>query len=224
MAYQVQVSISRVFISYDSALIRRLGKTILASLIVEEARKLQNVSVIFFYCRYLDSDRSTFLGLARGLLSQLLLQDDDLLSYIHEKASSSGQTILSTESIAKELLTTAIKNSDKLYVIIDGLDECEREERRTIVSFFEEVWASLPQDRLDSLRCLFISQDDNVASKDFENITSLKVTEAHNKKDIMAYAEARSLEIQAKFGLAADKQLHIQELVTNTAEGHDFFA
>ncbi|KAH7090600.1 hypothetical protein FB567DRAFT_438198 [Paraphoma chrysanthemicola] len=184
-----------------------------ASLIVEEARKLQNASVIFFYCRYLDNDRSTFLGVARGLLSQLLLQDDDLLSYIHEKASSSGQTVLSTESIAKELLTTSIKNSDKLYVIIDGLDECERDERKTIVTFFEEIWASLPQDRIDSLRCLFLSQDDNVARKDFENITSLKITQAHNKKDITAYAETRSLEIKLKFGLTTDRQLHIQELI-----------
>jgi hypothetical protein len=192
----------------------------LASLVIEEARRLQNVSVIFFYCRYLDSDRNTFLGVARGLLSQLLVQDDDLLSYIHEKASSSGQTILSTESVAEELLATSIKNSDKLYIIIDGLDECEKEERKTIVRFFENIWASLPQNEVDSLRCLFLSQDDNVARKDFANMSSLKITEAHNKGDIMAYAKGRSLEIQAKFQLAPDKQMYIQKLIADKAEGN----
>jgi hypothetical protein len=124
--------------------------------IIDEARKPvrknQGVSVIFFYCRYLDSERSTFLGVARGLLSQLLSQDDALLSYLHDKASTSGQTTLSTASIATDLLEISIKNCDKLYVVIDGLDECERDERRQIVAFFEDLCASLPQDEAESGR------------------------------------------------------------------------
>lgn len=199
------------------------GKTVLASLIIDEARKLaqknQGVSVIFFYCRYLDSGRSTFLGVARGLLSQLLSQDDALLSYLHDKASTSGQTILSTASVAKDLLETSIKNCDKLYVVIDGLDECEKEERRQIVAFFEDICASLPQDEADSLRCLFLSQDDNMARKDFAKIPSLKITEAHTKKDIQAYSLARSKEIQAKFGLAPDRQHVIYQTIVDKAEG-----
>jgi len=190
----------------------------LASLVIEEARKHQDVSVIFFYCRFRDSDRSTFLSLTRGLLSQLLSQDNDLLSFIHDKASTSGQTILSTESVAKELLETSIKNCDKLYVVIDGLDECEREERRQIVSFFENTRASLPPDD-DSLRCLFLSQDDNFARKDFANMSSFKITEAHTKQDIQAYTAARSLEIQPNLHLSPDRRQYIQKLVADKAEG-----
>jgi hypothetical protein len=199
------------------------GKTVLASLIIDEAKKTvcktPGTSVIFFYCRYLDNDRSTFLGVARGLLSQMLSQDSALLSYLYDEASKSGQTVLATISVAKDLLRTSIKNCDKLYVIIDGLDECEREDRRQIVSFFEEMWASLPQDEADSLRCLFLSQDDNAARKDFAKMSYLKITEAHTKKDIQAYAMARSKEIQGKFGLTPDQQDNIHRTIVDNAEG-----
>jgi hypothetical protein len=202
-----------------SLLTTSIGKTRLASLIIEEARKHQGVSVIFFYCRYLDRDRNTFLGAARGLLSQLLFQDDALLSYIHEKASTSGQTTLSVESVVRELLETSVKTCDKLYVVIDGLDECERDERKQIIAFFEDIWTSLPQDEADSLRCLFLSQDDNIARRDFTNMSSLKITEAHTRTDIQTYSMARSMDIQAKFSLSLDHQRYIQRMVTDKAEG-----
>jgi hypothetical protein len=88
------------------------------------------------------------------------------------------------ESTAKELLETSLKPFPKLYVVIDGIDECERDERREIVSFFEKTWESLPQSDMDSLRCMFISQDDNIARRDFANMSSLKITESDTKQDI----------------------------------------
>jgi hypothetical protein len=50
------------------------GKTVLASVIVEEARKLKTATVAFFYCKYMDLDRNSFRSVARGILSQLLRQ------------------------------------------------------------------------------------------------------------------------------------------------------
>jgi hypothetical protein len=109
----------------------------LASLIIEEARSLPDVTVAFFYCRYQDDERNTFLAVARGILAQLLHQDDNILAYLYDKASRSGQTTLSTVSLAKELLEIATKNHKKLYIVIDGIDECERDERKEIASTFE---------------------------------------------------------------------------------------
>ena len=144
-----------------------------------------------------------------------------MLAYIHEKASTSGQTVLSTESIAKDLLETSIKNRDKVYVILDGLDECDREERKKIVTFFKDLWTSLPPNDADSLRCLFTSQDDGIARKDFANMSSLKITEDHIRSDIQTYTTARSLDIQTKLSLPPDRQQYIQRLVTDRAEGID---
>lgn len=199
------------------------GKTILASSVVDEARKLPGVHVAFFYCRYLDNGRSTFLAVMRGILSQLLFQDEALLIYLYEKVSTSGEVSLSTESVAKEVVETSIKNFQKLYIVIDGIDECEREERKQIVAFFQDVWESLPQDDSDALRCMFVSQDDNIARNDFKSIPSLKISEADNKGDISAYAVARSSAIQTKHKLSDDRRRWLQELIVARAEGKTIF-
>ncbi|CAI6242163.1 unnamed protein product [Periconia digitata] len=200
------------------------GKTILASLVVEETKKLPDVTVAFFYCRYEDLQRNTFVAVARGLLSQLLNQDEDLLPYLYEKATKSGQTSLSTDSLAKQLLETAIKNHRKLYVIIDGIDECEREQRKEIVSTLESFWESLPYTDADSLRCLFVSQDDSAARKDFARMVTLKITQSDTKQDISSYAHTWSQEIRAKFGLDQNHVQCIENMIAEKAEGMFLFA
>ena len=175
--------------------------------------------VAFFYCRYLDSERNTFLAVARGILSQLLSKDDALLSYLYEKVSTSGQVTLSLESTARELLETSLKAFEKLYIVIDGIDECEGDQRQQIVSFFKETWESLPSADSDSLRCMFISQDDNIARKDFASMSAIKITETHTRKDIVQFVAARSTVIKQKFDLTTDRQQWIQEQVTKSADG-----
>ncbi|KAF2848794.1 hypothetical protein T440DRAFT_490948 [Plenodomus tracheiphilus IPT5] len=176
-----------------------------ASSIIEEARSLATVQVAFFYCRYLDPDRSTFL-------------DAGIPDFLYDKACTSGLPSLSTESTAKELVDISIKRFPKLYLVIDGIDECERDERKQIVEFFEKIWESLPQNDVDSLRCLFVSQDDNIARNDFKNMSSLKMTESDTKGDISTYAAVRSLEIKTKHNLSDDRQRWIQAEITAKAE------
>ncbi|EMD96161.1 hypothetical protein COCC4DRAFT_55683 [Bipolaris maydis ATCC 48331] len=194
------------------------GKTVLASLVVEEAMKLADVHVAFFYCRYMDSERNTFLAVARGILSQLISQDDALLSYLYEKASTSGQVTLSLEATARELLETSLKAFEKLYIIIDGIDECEGDQRQQIVSFFQDTCDSLPPADMDSLRCLFVSQDDNIARKHFAGVPSLKITEAHTRKDIVEFVAGRSMAIKLKFDLTTDRQQWVQDQVMKSAD------
>lgn len=152
-------------------------------------------------------------------MSQFLLLDDDLLTYLYEQASTSGQKVLSTESVARDLLTTAIQSFEKLYVVLDGLDECDRDERKHIVSFFDDTWKALPQKDQDSLRCLFLSQSDNIARKDHANMSTLKISEENTRKDIRAYAGARSLEIKKRFALSADQQSMVEDKIVEMAEG-----
>ncbi|KAF2116189.1 hypothetical protein BDV96DRAFT_645526 [Lophiotrema nucula] len=204
------------------------GKTILASLVIEEAIKLKqtkhDIAVVFFYCRDQDNTRDTFISVARGLLTQLMQQDDSLLSYFYEIASRSGQTTLSSPVLAKEILDTATKNCEKLYIIIDGVDECEKEERKDLVSFLVSVWEALPIDEADSLRCMFISQDDSAARKDFSTMVALKITTNDVKHDIRSFARVWSLKIQSRFDLSDERLQYVEDVVTERADGMFLFA
>lgn len=125
-----------------------LGKTVLASVVIEEARRLADTTVVFFYCKFGDELRNIFISVARGIVSQILKSQilryrsnkpnayESLLLYIDEKVSGSGETILTSSKLAKELLETAFKSCQKMYIVLDGLDECNREERKEISAWF----------------------------------------------------------------------------------------
>ncbi|KAL1595313.1 hypothetical protein SLS60_010004 [Paraconiothyrium brasiliense] len=132
------------------------GKTVLASLVVEEARKLRPVpTVLFFYFKQEDNDRNDFLDMARTFLMQILEQNPQALDDFYSKCCSSGGVPLTSRALVGEYLKFALQNCDSAYMVLDGLDECSRRERGEIVSWFREILENPPQDAHDQLRCLF---------------------------------------------------------------------
>ncbi|KAH8691089.1 hypothetical protein GQ44DRAFT_636325, partial [Phaeosphaeriaceae sp. PMI808] len=204
------------------------GKTVLASFIIDVARsRFPNAEVAFFYCKYRDPQRNTFIAVARGILAQLTTQNKNLLPYIYEKASESGQKSLSTSALAKELLEAALRSYNTLggyhtlYIIIDGLDECEREDRKEIVSWFRRV---ITPAEADDLRCLFISQDDGIARKDFSKLPSYKITDGDNRRDIVIFCELWAERIQQRFHLPSTPSPYIVDTIVQRAGGMFLFA
>jgi hypothetical protein len=196
---------------------------VLASLAIEEARKLPHTTVAFFYCKYGDESRNSFLAVARGILSQVLSSqrsNNDLLLYVDERASCSGETVLSSSKLAKELLETVILSCKQIYIILDGLDECNRDERKEISTWFRQLVDGLPRKEMDTIRCLFVSQDDGYARKDLSMLPSIKLTATSNKSDIEMYAKAWHERIEKKFGTLEPKGLNVANIVTARAQGN----
>ncbi|KAH8789515.1 hypothetical protein F5882DRAFT_354269 [Hyaloscypha sp. PMI_1271] len=202
------------------------GKSVLASLVIEEARALPNTTVTFFYCKYGDESRNSFLAVARGILSQVLSSEksNDILLYVDEKASTSGETVLSSSKLAKELLETIFQSCKKTYIILDGLDECNRDERKEIATWFRQLVDGLPRREMDTIRCLFVSQDDGYARKDLSMLPSIKLTLNSNKSDIETYAKVWHQRIEERFGPLDPKKLNIANIVTAKAQGMFLFA
>jgi hypothetical protein len=179
--------------------------------------------VVFFYCKYGDKSRNSFLSLARGILSQLIGHhgtNDSVLLFLDEKTSGSGEPILTSTQLAKELLEVALKSCNKTYIILDGLDECDRDERKEISSWFRQLVDSLPREDMDSIRCVFVSQDDGYARKDLSMLPSIKMTADDNKNDIQLYANIWHQRIQDKFGPLDPKDSHVANIVTERAQGN----
>jgi hypothetical protein len=198
------------------------GKTVLASLIVEELQKLQPshaATLGFFYCKHKDAQRSTFNAVARGILAQLLRQNEDLLPYLFEKASMSGEVVLESPALTKELLETALKSSEIVYIVLDGLDECDPQEKKAIISWFQSVATSLSETEFDSIRCLFISQDDGEIGKLLSKVPAISIKPDDTRVDIEAYAAIWSKKIQDKFDLFDDRREAILLTVAERANG-----
>ena len=193
-----------------------LGKTVLTSLIVEHCQKL-DTSVAFFYCKYQDAQRNTFLGIARAVLAQLLGQNEDLLPYLYEQCISSNQVSLVSAQTCEKLLEVSLKTMSKTYVIIDGIDECDSTERKAILSFFTSIIHG--DDSPGRLRGLFVSQAENDIRKLLQNSAALRLTDSHNKSDIEYYTAHWSLKVQQKFELPDATLQYIRSAICDGSEG-----
>lgn len=198
------------------------GKTILASVVVEACRKVPSTATIYFYCSYQDEQRKKFLSVARALIAQLLLQNDTLLPYLHEQCLASGQASLVSSQLCEDILKTCLTTMGTVYIIIDGIDECDFPERKAILSFVTSLVANSATP--GKLRALFVSQDENDIKKLLRSCTVLRLTDDHNRSDIETYATKRSQEIQEKFQLSDETRRYIVNIVRDGSDGMFLFA
>ncbi|KAI0146814.1 hypothetical protein BJ166DRAFT_470922 [Pestalotiopsis sp. NC0098] len=197
------------------------GKTMLASLVVQKARELRPApTVLYFYCKHDDPERDNFVALGRSLLSQFLDHDDELLPTFYQKACRSGETVLESSSLVQELLTLAFGNCRSAYIIIDGLDECPRDQRKVITQWFRNMIENLPINEPERLRCLFVSQDDGIARKDFAGLVTIKIRTEDSQQDVEKYCRVEADKLLANHPLLTkDKVDGIARSVADSVKG-----
>ncbi|KAK8851009.1 zinc finger protein [Apiospora arundinis] len=198
------------------------GKTMLASLVVQKARELNPApAVLYFYCKHDNPERNNFVALGRSLLAQLLNHDNGLLPTFYQETCRSVEPILSSPKSIKDLLTLAFGNCKSAYIVLDGLDECPRQERQIITRWFRELVENLPNDKPERLRCLFISQDDGPARKDFGGLDHrIKIKAEDSQNDIEEYCRIEADKLHENHpSLPKDKVNWIKETVASSVGG-----
>ncbi|KAF2492653.1 hypothetical protein BU16DRAFT_551492 [Lophium mytilinum] len=184
------------------------GKSILASLVVEETQKLASKpAILFFYCKHNRPNQDNFIALSR------------LLLYLYQKCCDSVEPVLTSPSVVEELLVHAFANCKGAYIIIDGLDECPRVERKIIADWFKKLVEDLLPNEADRLRCLFVSQDDSAARKDFPGLASIKISIDDNKGDIEEYCRVQSNNLKDLFKLSDERSRDIASTVVSSVKG-----
>ncbi|KEZ43202.1 hypothetical protein SAPIO_CDS4876 [Scedosporium apiospermum] len=207
------------------------GKTFLASTLIEELQKRTGVHVLFFYCKYETVGRNSFMDIARSLLQQCCLGDERLQEYI--EAKSSGEDTL-RKSQAKELLDVAIRRKNRAFIIIDGIDECKKEEKVEIVSWLRGIvagdcGASDSDEEEDvenegeetAVRGLIVGQEDNDSWRLLRDLPVVKIEPGDNEADILRFCRDGESKIKARFETGS---LDVAETVAKYAAGMFLFA
>jgi hypothetical protein len=199
------------------------GKTILASTIIEHSHRFPQAKVCFFYCRSTDDDNHAFVRIARAMLSQLMVNNNQLTQLLYDHVTKSSEAMLSSESVAQNLLQTAFKSCDKnqkIYIIVDGLDECIRDERKLITTWFKKQVQNIPSKDLGIMRCLFVSQDDGYARKDLSDCASIKLTPEDTRQDIDSFCNTWQTQIAEKFKPFNLQAHEIATIVASRSQGN----
>jgi hypothetical protein len=192
--------------------------------IIEKSKSLSFTVVAYFYCKYKDQERNTFVAVFRAIILQLLAQskDSDLLQALYERSVESGERYLESQSLCTELLTIAVGSISKdasIHLIIDGLDECENKDRKVIIS---EITKILRNDaRPGRVRALFISQPEPSIRSLLRTAMIVPLSETDNASDIADYSTHWCSEIQSKFSLTDEKRDLIRTLVCGSSGGEN---
>ncbi|RYC64255.1 hypothetical protein CHU98_g1977 [Xylaria longipes] len=130
------------------------GKSVLASAVIDYLTKRDKKVAYFFYSFSKNSSRHVADGLrilALQLLAFVKTPSDKLVDLYEKEAQFSPylNNLRATVSVVYELIT----RTDDLYIVIDGIDECEDE--KDMLSFIE--WL-IDQPTLGTVRWLFTSR------------------------------------------------------------------
>lgn len=137
------------------------GKTVLAANVVDDLILSDNDTVCYFFISHDFNDSCQSSVILRSFCRQLLLRhvNDDAVDML----CAQDNPVLGDNAILK-LLRSLIKLDRRVFFVLDGLDDCDHNETRTIVS----TLCNLIQYTADSVLLVFASlrsQTDDIHSR-----------------------------------------------------------
>ena len=141
----------------------------------------------FFYCKLGDEQYSSSAAIFRGLLRQVSLSGLNkslhpaiVDAYMSKEGRGLEPPSLTT-SEAAHLLCEVSKDS-MTTIIIDGLDECELQERERVVQELRQLLQ-----RTQGLKILVSSRDDDDIVRSFQHDSEIAVDKEANPADLAYY-------------------------------------
>ncbi|KAI0144490.1 ankyrin repeat-containing domain protein [Xylariaceae sp. FL1272] len=196
------------------------GKSVLAGLILHDCLKCSSKdgrkATAYFFCTYKNKDTHSARNMMSSLVSQLARQNEEsfqlLESYYDELVS---QQSLATEPSLQKLSTVfecMCKSFDEVFVVIDGLDECDTNESVDTLSRISR------RNESHSMNMLFLSRDE-VQIHDLLNLNFAHIEIEANTDDIQLYVlselESRTASRRIRIGNPELKAEITQKLVHN---------
>lgn len=201
------------------------GKSVLASVIIEELREQKPAPVAFMYCKYRDPQRNSMLDILRAILSQLLNahQSDpnlpDLSPYYYDEGLAKDGVLLKSVKLCKSLVKLILRNIPKAYIVLDGLDECDSNQRKQILEFLIETIKSCDGQQPGSLRLLIFSRNEPDIKRHLGAETQISIMPENVESDIGIYVTYQSHLIKEQHDLEESEREYIAQHVTDRAQG-----
>ncbi|EXJ70482.1 uncharacterized protein A1O5_06551 [Cladophialophora psammophila CBS 110553] len=200
------------------------GKTTLASIIIEACRKQPQAQTAYFYCRHDDSEGTTCGKILKGLLAHQVDWYPDLVPYFHEQRQRSREAVLTSDKAAKPLFETVSGEGKRHYIIVDGLDECQMPERKSILKILTDLVNQVDAKEPSKLRVLIISQEEPDIRRALSSADEFPIKRDDNSQDIRTFVQAWTAMIQTKFDLSDDDSSLLTRLTCRNAAGQFLFA
>ncbi|KAF1361979.1 C2H2 domain-containing protein [Lizonia empirigonia] len=179
-----------------------------------------------------DGASSSAVGILKGITQQLLCQNPQILAPCYTRCTASGEPVLRSPPLATRLLEDICTLLSKLYIIVDGLDECVEVERKQAMEALMNIVGSCEKTEPGKLRILFVSQHMAdikrvlyTSSQSKPVPRTIQLSDADNESDIKAYVRIWVNRIATKYApFSNDAIEYLQSLTVCNAKGMFLYA
>ena len=166
------------------------------------------------------------VGILKALVDQLLDQHPDLLPPCHTNRTTSGEPVLRSLSLATKMLQEFCLTLQKVFIVVDGLDECSQVERKQTLDVLMNIVSQCDVAEAGKLRLLVVSQDYVDIRRAFFGTGNTKlvpkviqISSADNEDDICIYVRSWVAKIESKYELDKDITEYLINLTVANAKG-----
>ncbi|KAL6790808.1 hypothetical protein J3E68DRAFT_411388 [Trichoderma sp. SZMC 28012] len=186
------------------------GKSVISTQLVN-FMQASNMFVIHHFCTYLYTSSTTYEQILKSLLMQLLRKDGDLVAHVYEEfvLGKKSPTVPALERLL-QLLFKSISNepskAEYVWIILDGLDECELEKQARVVSLMNQVASDRSSPGNTTCKVLISSRTSSILSNCLRKKQTISLSDEKVclEEAIRQYASQRLQSLEQKF-----HQLHI---------------
>ena len=163
------------------------GKTVLASRIIDELQdNSPKARVIYYYCDYSDKRTLQIDRIVGTLLKQFFfdgLVPEEIEARIPRKYVEGRQMLGASELI--DLVCFAVKSCSPVFVVLDGLDECEKEARQRTIDMFGHL--SKINDAVVKILLLCRDEDQLLSLRALQGVPRIRITPLALEGDIKSF-------------------------------------
>jgi hypothetical protein len=204
------------------------GKSVLVSHIVRFMRNA-NMSLIHHFCSQRYASSTTYEQILRSILLQLLRRDEELTAHVYEDfvLGKQSPTVQALEKLLYNLFTIAFRGpgqSEYVWIIIDGLNECEMHRQSSVVNLINQITNRLSGAGDTICKVLISSRNSSPIANRLRAAQTVSLTE-EKLSIIIAIRQYVSQRLRAMHDKLAQLEPtrsdieEIERLITNKADG-----
>ncbi|KAJ6161001.1 hypothetical protein N7470_004397 [Penicillium chermesinum] len=122
---------------------------------------VEDTKLLFYMCSHQDEKRNNAAAIMRSLIYQILTKSPRLFEHVSSyfEDSTRVQAALSSPHILWTILKLMLQaNTDTIFCVLDGLDECDDESVRLIVEMFRQYFLSCPIKSTGKFKLIIVSR------------------------------------------------------------------
>lgn len=184
--------------------------------------------VVSYICTYSQGTSTDYDQVIRSILLQLIQHNSDLIAYIYKEfiLNQRGVKAQVIESLILEVIGAVSDNPSQttyVHVIVDGLDECDKENQPKVISILERMVSKAFAVTSTVCKVLVTSTMPPAISRKLKQKHSISLSGEKEKEAIMkaiaSYAAQRLGELKQRMDFKEDELKFLEFQVATKADG-----